>query len=65
MVSTWEDNGGTIEVSDSNRIVDLGAEYDLTKESSTVLNYEKAYESEIIPENKVDLISKFDINYKN
>lgn len=65
MVDTWGDqDGGTIEVSDTNRIVSLGNSYNPNVKSSLVTEYEMAYQNQVVPTGvTTSEMSKFDINF--
>lgn len=72
MAGTWLGDGGIIEVSDPDRIISLGKDFDITSESGleTVIKYEEAYKNEMVPSkekgdiiDKVNHISKYDVNY--
>lgn len=72
IAGTWGGDGGIIDVSDPNRIISLGKNFDITSESGLeiVRKYEEAYRNEIVPSvensNIMDIlnhISKYDVNY--
>lgn len=70
MVDTWGGKGGTIEIADSNRIIALGTNLDLTKKATVIFKYKIAYSNEKIPasgegilKNKEKFMSKYDVNY--
>ena len=67
MVDTWGGEGGTIEISDTNRIINLGKDFspNARNYSDIISKYEEAYKNEIVPEQETNIMSKFDINYIN
>lgn len=66
MVDTWGDqNGGTIETSDVNRIISLGDYYNQNSRSNLVSQYKLAFKNQQIPDDlTTNEMSKFDINYQ-
>lgn len=65
MVDTWGGKtGGSIEISDPNRIVSLGTSYNSNARSGLVTDYKLAYQKEIVPDGKTTgALSKFDTNF--
>lgn len=72
LAATWNHTDGEIiEVSDANRRVFLGDDYNSTSSKNKILRYIEAYKNEIIPEVPDNwqkflhhYISKYDVNYK-
>ncbi len=66
LVDTWEETDGeTIEIGDPNRIIPLGDDLSSATAISQISKYKKSYEEEITYPQKVNHISKYDINYSN
>lgn len=71
LAETFGGHGGIIEVTDSNRRIPLGSDYNLESKTiyDTINRYKQAYQNEIIPiyengQQHERTISKYDINYK-
>lgn len=59
-------HGETIEVSETNRIISLGENYNPLAKSRIVSEYKVAYSNQVIPADKsiTNNLSKYDVNYK-